>query len=76
MVTQWQVHVTYPPTIDQTKMEQMQENAIGSLKARCPHIVENELEVHFSKPRPNPNETTTQQLSVECPYCEVEDVYH
>lgn len=75
MVTQWQVNVTYPRDIDSVKVEQMQEHAIKAMRDRCPHIIENELEIHYSKPILNPNETITQQLSVECEYCENSNGY-
>lgn len=76
MTSRFYIDITYSITIDDATLDNLYESSIQVLSNRCPHIVDNELEVHYSRPVPDQESyLNTQQLFVECPYCDYEIAY-
>jgi len=76
MTSRFYIDISYSITIDDVALDNLYENSIRVLKDKCPHIMDNELEVHYSQPIPNQDSyLNTQQLFVECPYCDYDIAY-
>ena len=76
----WSVGINYPPTATQDEIDLLQEGAVAKLKEYCQHIVPNNLTINYADPKDGPyyddeghevpTTVVTQELWVECPYCE------
>ena len=68
MVSQWSTDISYAVNTQPVYIEQMQEYAVKTLKEKCPHIEDNELEIHYEEPVVL-GDTQRQHIHVECGYC-------